>query len=400
VSFSRSLLVLAAACAGCGGPPAPVRPPNVVKVAPVTQAPPVVPAQALGAYHGGDGFFVQLEQLGQRLFLIVPDRRAVVMQVEKTATAIRLVAPAQLMNAPEDEPQLPNAFSLVAPAPGHPHWRLESPVGTLTQRPNALAAELATNLGGRELVGVNDKGVRTRAELQHYLRLLREEPAKELQDIVSSNDPDSLQAQGGVRGYLCNALGFALGELEPAAAGTEQARLREYAETTRKAAQGGPLWPRSDDAFLFDLADRQLLTKDTLVFSEGKLLSMANKDEKGVATCDLAVIVPEPTENRGRPWRPFARPAPGQLGSFSYVGLVLQSGPPGSCNSLEPGRGMYPVRHGIYFFRLLADSRAEPQGALFLGYMAASLFVTPDIARKDLAKAIHVMSEEVSRQAE
>lgn len=356
--------------------------------------------EALGAYHGGDGFFVELLELDQRLLLIIPGRRALVMRAQKSASGIDLLGSAELMNAADDEPQLPNEFSLVAPAPEHPEWRLESRVGTLTQRRNPLAVELASNLQGRQLVGVNDDGVQTHAQLQHYLHLLRDEPAKELQDIVNSNDPELLRAQGGVRGYLCNALQSPLDDLQAAATDAELSRLREYAEATREAARGGPLWPRSDDAFLFALANRLLLTNNTLAFPEGKLLSLASKDENGAPSCDLAVIIPDPTVNRSHPWLPFARPAQGHIGSFSYIGLVLQSGAPGSCNRLDPSRAMYPVRHGIYFFRLLADSRAKTQGALFVGYMAASLFVAPDIARKDLARAIQAMSEEVSRQAE
>ncbi len=359
-----------------------------------------MPLQALGAYHGGDGFFVELLELNQRLLLVIPGRRALVVQAKKAPAGIDLLAPAELMNAPDDEPQLPNEFVLVAPAPGHPNWQLQSPVGTLTHRPNPLAADLATNLQGRQLLGVSDKGVQTRVQLQNYLHLLRDQPAKELQDIVNSNDPDSLRNQGGVRGYLCSALQSTLDDLRSAANDAEQSRLHQYVETTRKAAQGAALWPRSDDAFLFALADRALLTQDALTFPEGRLLSLASKDENGAPSCDLAVIVPDPTENRSRPWRPFARARQGQLESYSYIGLVLQSGVPGSCQRLDPSRNAYPVRHGIYFFRLLADSRAEPQGALFLGYMAASLFVAPDIARKDLAKAILAMSEEVSSQAE
>ena len=397
------LLLLAATCLGCGGSPAVVDPVRVTRAHAAAQAAlPVVPQDALGVYASDEesGWFLALQQIGERLFLVVPGRRAVVVQAARNAAGFSLIAPAALMNAPEDEPQLPNSFSLVATTPGQPSWQLESPLGTLTHRLDPFAAEIAANLRNLELVGLNEKGVDTRDDLQRGLHLLREHPRKAWQDVVNSNDPEQLRLRGGVRGVWCDELGFALDGLRPAASGQDAARLQRYVDAAKKAPTCVQLWPPSDDAFLFALADRQLLSQETLRFTQGTLLSLGTLDHEHVAGCDLAVIIPEPTENRARPWAPFVRPAQAQLGAFTYVGLVLQSGTPGSCNALEPSRDMYPVRHGVYYFRLLANARAQTQGLEFVSYMAVSLFVRRSIVWNDLVRALEVLSEDIAHQAE
>lgn len=138
----------------------------------------------------------------------------------------------------------------------------------------------------------------------------------------------------------------------------------------------------------------------SVVIGPGSLMRVDTKDQKGVAGCDLGILLPEPTENRGRPWAPFKPPAAGKLGAYSYVMFVLQSGPPGSCNQLHQRELAYPVRHGVYYFRLFSNAQAQIRGALFMAYMTTALLAVKGVSNGEIMELVRANSEEVSRQAE
>lgn len=398
-------MLAAALSAGCAGQPSKA-PPVVAALPPLAEAMPLgIPTEALGTYSAEGAPLVGLVDVGGRLFFIWPERAAA-LEVEKTARGFSLRLPAAFPQRPEDgllynqeDPSLPTSFELLPPS-GEQGYRLEASWGTLPQLKNPWAERLARG-PAVELEHRDLSGLEKLERIEHSLHLLRDQPADELELIRNSNDPQWLKRKGGVLAYVAEQLWLQVEALQPAATPAELPELLRYVETAKAVAyEKGTLWLPSDDAFLATLADRLTRTKQSAVIGPGSLMRVDTRDPKGGLGCDLGILLPEPTENRARPWAPFEPPAAGKLGAFTYILFVLQSGPPGSCNELRASDQAYPVRHGVYYFNLFSNARAEIRGALFMSYMATALAVVKGASNAELLQLLRANDEEVSRQAE
>ena len=364
-----------------------------------------IPTEALGTYSAEGGPLVGLVDVGGRLFFIWPERAAA-LKVEKTARGFTLRLPPDFPEVPADghrynqeTPGFPTTFELLPPE-GQQGFRLEATWGTLLQLQNPWAERLAripvTELEYRDLSGLEKL-----EDIKRSLHVLRDQPADELQQIENSNDPAWLKQRGGALGYVAEQLWLQVEALKPAAAPAELPELQRYIDTAKAVAyEKGTLWLPSDDGFLAALADRLSHTDQRVVLGPGSLMRVDTKDQKGVPGCDLGILLPEPTENRGRPWAPFEPPAAGKLGAFMYAMFVLQSGPPGSCNSLRQTDLAYPVRHGMYYFRLFSNAQAQVRGALFVSYMATALATLKGATNAEMLQLLRANSEAISTQAE
>ncbi|HEX2872964.1 MAG TPA: hypothetical protein VHP33_17000 [Polyangiaceae bacterium] len=399
------VLLAAALSAGCAGQPSNA-PPVVAALPPLAEAMPLgIPTEALGTYSVEGAPFVGLVEVGGRLFFIWPERAAPI-EVEKAPRGFTLRLPPGLQEPPDDgqrynqqQAELPTTFELLPPA-GEQGFRLEASWGTLPQLKNPWAERMARS-GVVELENRDLSGLEELERIQHSLHLLRDQPVDELDQIRNSNDPESLKRKGGVLAYVAEQLWLQVEALQPAATQSELPELQRYVDTAKAVAyEKGTLWLPSDDAFLAMLADRLTHTEERSVIGPGSLMRVDTKDQKGVLGCDLGILLPEPTENRGRPWAPFEPPAAGRLGAFTYVLFVLQSGPRGSCDTLRSSDQAYPVRHGVYYFKLFSNAQAQIRGALFTSYMVTSLAVVKGATTAEMMQMLGANSEEVSRQAE
>lgn len=364
-----------------------------------------IPTEALGTYSAEAAPLVGLVDVGGRLFFIWPERAAA-LKVEKTARGFTLRLPPDFPKPPDDgqlynqeDPEFSPTFELLPPN-GQQGFRLESSWGTLPQLKNPWAERLARN-PVTELEYRDLSGLEKLERIEHLLHVLRDQPLDELQRIENSNDPAWLKQKGGALGYVAEQLWSQVDDLRPAAVPDELPELQRYIDTAKAVAyEKGTLWLPSDDGFLAALADRLSHTDQRAVIGPGSLTRLDTKDQKGVPGCDLGILLPEPTENRGRPWAPFEPPAAGKLGAFTYLMFVLQSGPPGSCDSLRQTDLAYPVRHGIYYFHLFSNAQAQIKGALFLSYMATALATLKGATNAEIQQLLRANSEAISTQAE
>jgi hypothetical protein len=398
-------LLAAVLSAGCAGQPSKASP-GVAALPPLAAPMPLgIPTEALGTYSAEGAPLVGLVEVEERLFFIWPERAAFV-NVEKTARGFTLRLPPDFPQPPDDgrsynqeQPGTPTTFELLPPSADQ-GFRLEASWGTLFQLKDPWADAMARN-GVVELEYRDSRGLEILERIEHSLHLLRDRPAAELQQIENSNDPESLKAKGGALGYVAEQLWLQVDALRPAAVADELPELQRYVDTAKAVAyEKGALWLPSDDAFLAALADRLSHTDQRLVIGPGSLMRVDTRDQKGVAGCDLGVLLPEPTENRSRPWAPFKPPAAGKLGAFTYFMLALQSGPPGSCSKLRHSELGYPVHHGVYYFHLFSNSHAQVRGALFFSYMATALATVKGASNAELLQLLRANDEAVSSQAE
>lgn len=382
---------------GCAQPRPVVLPST--SAAPATSSP-SVPAEARAVYWREDGALLGLVNVGGRTVLITPELGAST-EVEKIPEGYRL-EPAHMTEAVEPPPQmpLPRALRLIAPT-GEAGWQLDAgSAGLFAELRNPWARRLGAGLARVELERIDVQGFEALAQLQRYLHLLRDQPADELRELVSGIDPQWMTSKGGARAYVAEQLSLQVESLRQGLTSSESAELERYIATAKAVAyEGGSLWLPNDDGFLFGLAKRRAVTDDKLVIRDGALMRIDTSDGK-VTGCDLGIMLPEPTENHGRPWAPFTPPAPGKLGAFTYVMFVLQTGPRGSCEQLRAPEFAYPVRHGVYYFRLFADSNARVLGAQLIGYMASVLYARPGASEGELLSMLRANDEEQSRQAE
>lgn len=376
----------------------------VPSTVPVPPPPPLgVPIEARAVYNREDRAMLGLVVVGGRTLVVSPEMVAPA-RVERSSDGYVLHA-ARLAEAPKYEPRLsiPEVLELKEPQAGDQRWQLDAGVyGSFAQLPDPWATRLSAGLGQLELEHVDLHGFEVLGRIRHYLRLLREQPADGLRDIVSSIDPETVKSKGGVNAYVAEQLWMQLEELQPAARKSELAELERNVETAKGVAYEGrtTLWPPSGDVLLTTLAVRLSHTDAKVTIRDGALMRIDTKDRKGVSGCDLGIMLPEPTENHGHPWAAFTPPAAGKLGAYTHVVFVLQSGLPGSCDELRPSDFAYPVRHGVYYFRLFADAQANVRGALFIGYMGAELYVTHGASENELMAMLRADSEEISHQAE
>lgn len=399
-------VLLAAVLSGaCAGRPASA-PPVVAPQAELVEALPLgIPTEALGTYSAEGAPLIGLVDVGGRLFFIWPERAAPI-KVEKTARGFTLRLPPDFPEVPDDGQNynqesevFSTTFDLVSLV-GEQGFRLETIWGALPQLKDPWAERMARS-GVVELEHRDLGGLEKLERIEHSLHLLRDQPQDELDQIKSSNDPESLKRKGGVLAYVAEQLWIQVEALQPAATPAELLELQRYVDTAKAVAyEKGTLWLASDDAFLATLADRLTRTKQSVVIGPGSLMRVDTQDAKGGLGCDLGILLPEPTENRARPWAPFKPPAAGKLGAFTYILFVLQSGPPGSCDKLRASDQAYPVRHGVYYFNLFSNAKAEIRGALFMSYMATSLAVVKGASNAELLQLLRANSEELSRQAE
>ena len=341
-----------------------------------------------------------LVEVGGRTLLVSPEVVAP-LRVEKSSGGYVLhVAP--LAEPRELQLPIPALLELRKPTASDPRWQLGTDAeGRFVELPDPWAIRVSAGLADLELEHVDLHGFEVLAQIRHYLHLLRDQPAAELQEIASGFDPDWMKAKGGVQTYVAEQLWIQVEELRPAAAKGELAQLEQLVATAKHVAyQGGTLWPPSDDALLAKLAERLTHTAAKVTIRDGALMRVDTKDRKGVPGCDLGIMLPEPTENRGHPWAPFTPPASGKLGAFTYVMFVVQAGLPGTCDQLQPSEFAYPVRHGVYYLRLFSDAQAKVRGALFIGYMGAELYVTKGASEPEVMAMLRANSEEISKQAE
>lgn len=364
-----------------------------------------IPTEALGTYSGEGAPLIGLVDVGGRLFFIGVERAAA-LKVEKTARGFTLRLPPDFPEPRDDgesynqeSPGFPTTFELLPPE-GQQGFRLESSGGTFPQHKNPWAERMLRNpiteLEFRDLSGLEKL-----ADIEHTLHVLRDQPADELQQIENSNDPEGLKEKGGALALVAEQLWLQVEALRPAAAPDELPELQRYVDTAKAVAyEKGTLWLPSDDGFLAALADRLSHTDQRVVLGPGSLMRVDTKDRKGVPRCELGILLPEPTENHGRPWAPFQPPAAGKLGSFTYVMFVLQSGPPGSCDSLRQTELAYPVRHSIYYFQLFSNAQAQIRGALFLSYMATALATLKGASSAEMLQLLRANDEAISTQAE
>lgn len=403
LGVGRSVLALSLSCIACGAAPAPVSPEPAP--APAPAAPSLaIPAAAFGVYANDERYVLQLVRLDERVLLVSPEI-ALVVQAKPTSEGFSLSTPARPPTADEDGElryPLPPQISLLAPSSGGTVWKLSAPeIGEFRLRHDPWATRLAGAFDDLELKAIDEPAVDLIDHLQRDLRLIREQPAAELQNISNSNDPEWLASRGGLQGYLAWNLRSTLSDLLPRAQPSEASRVQGHIDAAQRVAERhGVLWPREQDAFLLALAKRSWRTQQTIGFRDGALLRLETIDQQKVAGCDLALIMPDPTQNSRHPWAPFTPPAPGKLGAFLYLGFVVQSGPPGSCTTLRAGESTYPVRHGLYSFVVAADDRAKVVGVMFIAYMAASLFVADDTAIEQLEPLGQAVNDELSRPVE
>jgi hypothetical protein len=379
--------------------PRPAIPSSASSTPPVASAP-RVPAEARAVYWREDGALLGLVEVGGRSVVITPELGATA-EVEKIPEGYRL-HPARATEPVDSPPRmpLPSALRLLAPI-GDAGWQLDAgSAGLFAELRNPWARRLGAGLARVELERVDLQGFEAFAQLQHYLHLLRDQPAKELREFVSSVDPEVLKSKGGARGYVAEQLLLQVESLRQGLSNDESSDLERYVTTARAVVyEDGHLWLPGDDGFLFGLAKRRARTDDKLVIRDGALMRIDTSEGK-VVGCDLGIMLPEPTENHGRPWAPFAPPAPGKLGAFTYVMFVLQTGPRGSCEQLRAPEFAYPVRHGVHYFRLFADSNARVLGAQLIGYMVSVLYALPGASEGALLSMLRANDEEQSRQAE
>jgi hypothetical protein len=370
----------------------------------VAQSPPPLglPIEARVVYNRADNAMLGLVEVDGRTLLVSPELVSPA-RVEKTSAGYLLHA-ARVAEPLEREPWLPipEMLELTKPTAANPRWQLDAGVqGRFAELPDPWAIRLSAGLERLELEHVDLHGFEVLERLRQYAHLLRDQPAKELAEIASGFDPNWIKSKGGVNAYVAEQLWMELEELRPAVAKGEQSLLERYIEIAKAVAHaGGTLWPPNEDAFLAKLAERLAHTDAKVTIRDGALMSVDTKDRKGVPGCDLGIMLPEPTENHGHPWAPFTPPAAGKLGAFTYVMFVVQSGLPATCDHLRPRDFAYPVRHGVYYFRLFSDARANVRGALFIGYMGAELYVIKGASEKELMAMLGANSEEISNQAE
>ena len=370
----------------------------------VAQPPPplALPLEARAVYNRAGRALLGLVEVDGRTLLVSPELVAPV-RVEKSTDGYVLHA-ARVGELLEQEPrlQIPEEVALRQPSAGDPRWQLDVGVeGPFTELADPWAIRLSAGLRDLVLEHVDLRAYEVLGRIRHHLHLLRDQPADGLGEIVASLDPEWVKLKGGVNAYVGELLWTELEELRPAAAKTELTRLEHYVETAKGVAyKGGKLWPSNDDIFFAKLAERLAHSDAKVTIRDGALMRIDTKDRKGVPGCDLGIMLPDPSENHGRPWAPFTPPAAGKLGAFTYVMFVVQAGLPGTCDQLRPSEFAYPVRHGVYFFRLLADAQARVRGALFIGYMGAELYVTKGASEQELMAMLRANSEEISNQAE
>ncbi len=392
----RAASLLSLIALGCAEPR---RAPAVAAGAPPAVAA-SVPDDARAVYFREDGALLGVVDVGGRAVLITPEVAATA-RVEKIPEGYRLL-PAQASAEPDPAPRipLPERLRLLPPVAGA-GWQLDAgSAGLFAELRNPWARRLSAGLERLELERVDLRGFEALAQTRLYLRLLRDQPDAELRELASSIDPEWLKAKGGVRVYLAEQLSLQIESLRPALGNGDASELERYIATAKSAAyEGGSLWLSSDDAYLFDLAKRLTRSDDKLVIRNGALMQIDTSDGK-VIGCELGIMLPEPTENHGRPWAPFAAPARGELGAFTYVMFVLQTGDRGSCEQLKAEQFVYPVRHGAHYFRLFADSEARVRGAQLVGYMKSVLYTLPGASEVELTAMLRANDAELSRQAE
>jgi hypothetical protein len=392
-------LILALLGLGCAGPPRSVAAKPTTPAAPAPE--PAVPADARAVYVKEDGALLGLVAVDGRILLVSPEAAAPT-QIEEIVGGY-VLRPARSAEPPESAPRIPFPESLrLQPPVGDAGWQLDAgSSGRFAELRDPWAKRLSAGLDSLELVRVDTRAFEALGRLAHYLHLLRDPTPEELAESVSSIDPELVKSKGGVRVVVAEQLMAVLESLRPALSSGELVELERYIETARRVAyDGGELWSPGDDAFLTGRTVRLSRTEDTVAIRDGALMRVDTKEPDGTASCDLGVMLPEPTENHGRPWSPFVPPARGKLGAFTYVMFVLQKGPRGSCEQLGGGAFAYPVLHGVYYLRLFADAQARVQGAQFIGYMASELYVREGTSGPELMAMLRANAEELSHQAE
>ena len=357
------------------------------------EAPPPIPADALGLYVSARGDEVAALVAVEGRLLYIARAGALEVTARRAPTGYELVmlpasaAPAKAAGDDDDDDDqpklpLPHRLTLLAPKTSDARWRL-APAPFLVQLRDPLAARITSRVERHELRAVDEKLLRARENLRKYTRLVRERPAKELADRVSGIDPSTLPLLGGPVGSVVRSLSFELDELAEAVAPGEAARFAAYRRALERVAKDRTaMWPPRDDAFLLQLAARRWPTAEAFVLRGGSVMSLKVAGhpgfDGGANQCRLGVLVPDPSLNHSLPFAPFKAPAPGKLAYFPYVFEVLVNGREHACDGPIAVRPFHAIKRGTLLLQLIGDSEGRVVGALFAGYMSAGFFVAPD----------------------
>ena len=358
------------------------------------EAPPPIPADALGLYVSARGDEVAALVAVEGRLLYIARAGALEVTARRAPTGYELVmlpasaAPAKAAGDDDDDDDdqpklpLPHRLTLLAPKTSDARWRL-APAPFLVQLRDPLAARITSRVERHELRAVDEKLLRARENLRTYTRLVREQPAKELADRVSGIDPSTLPLLGGPVGSVVRSLSFELDELAEAVAPGEAARFAAYRRALERVTKDRTaMWPPRDDAFLLQLAARRWPTAEAFVLRGGSVMSLKVAGhpgfDGGANQCRLGVLVPDPSLNHSLPFAPFKAPAPGKLAYFPYVFEVLVNGREHACDGPIAVRPFHAIKRGTLLLQLIGDSEGRVVGALFAGYMSAGFFVAPD----------------------
>ena len=357
------------------------------------EAPPPIPAEALGLYVSAKGDELAALVAVEGRLLYIARAGALEVTARRAPTGYELVmlpasaAPAKAAGDDDDDDDqpklpLPHRLTLLAPKSGDARWRM-APAPFLVQLRDPLAARITSRSERRELRAVDEKLLRARENLRTYTRLVRERPAQELADRVSGIDPSTLPLLGGPLGSVVSSLSYELDELAEAVTPGEAARFATYRRALERVAKDRTaMWPPRDDAFLLQLAARRWPTAEAFVLRGGSVMSLKVAGhpgfDGGANQCRLGVLVPDPSWNHSVPFAPFKAPAPGKLAYFPYVFEVLVNGAEHACDGPIAVRPFHAIKRGTLLLQLIGDSEGRVVGALFAGYMSAGFFVAPD----------------------
>jgi hypothetical protein len=378
-------IALVVGVGACGAAPRRAAP----AVAATQQQPAGVPLDACGVYledaaHGT----AALANIGGRPVLLWDG--LTVIQVKPAASGFTLVLPP----VEEGGDERPASLELRPPSAGDDRWTL----GPWRQWRDPRATSLLQAGGTRRLVRVDDHQIQAIGNIRRTTRLVRERPARDLQELAGSIDPDVLRSRGGVIGVVLQELSSLLDDLAEAVTPAEQARFAGYRRAVEQVSAGnGSLWPPGDDEFLLRLAARRWASRDEVVLRDGALMYSLPGDKDSRSECMIGLMIPDPTENHSHPPVLSAAPAPGKLGAVSVSFVVLERGAPGTCRQLP---AELPGRTSGFPFRLFQDARGRLVGAHFVGYMMSQIFLEPGVSGPELETLLRENDEAISRAAE
>ena len=296
-----------------------------------------------------------------------------------------------------------STFNLDSPHLSGQGWSLRRNGLAYVQRPDPFRARLRTHLTRPlEFAALGERSWRSQASIVEYLEILRHPERIAQSDLIRSIDPKTIEERGGNVAWITSYLRSLLVEVRDALPGDKQPPLCGYLEKLDAPARPAPgPWPAQDDEVLLDLVDFAFQSPDFLTIRDGYRVDWTHsEDERKPPGCESFLLVPDPTGNHSHPPRQTAVPAKGKLASVEYLLGTFGRHESVACGTpLDPNR-TYPAGPQAVGFYILADERAEPIGAVIVGYMFGAQFLVRGRSRRDALTVLSVSSEALMQQAE